>query len=59
MPSVPATSWSGYRWTGHSWGEVWEWVRDAGGEEKDEVVAGSRAMLAVLVPGESMVQGQL
>jgi hypothetical protein len=45
MPSVPATSWSGYRWAGSAWEEVWEevWeqVWDTGGEEKGEGVAGA------------------
>jgi hypothetical protein len=58
MPSAPATSQSGYRWAGGVWKEVWEWVWDAGGEEKGEGVAGLRAMLAVLVPEEPMAQGQ-
>jgi hypothetical protein len=39
MSSVPATSWSGYRWAQRAWEEVWEWVWDAGGEEKDKSVA--------------------
>jgi hypothetical protein len=41
IPSVPATSQSGYRWAGRVWEEVWEWVWDAGGEEKGEGVAGA------------------
>jgi hypothetical protein len=41
MPSDPATSWSGYRWAGHAWEEVWDWVWEAGGEEKGKGVAGS------------------
>jgi hypothetical protein len=43
MPSAPATSQSGYRWVGCVWEEVWEWVRDTGGEEKGEGVAGAES----------------
>jgi hypothetical protein len=30
-----------YRWAERAWEEVWEWVRDTGGEEKGEGVAGA------------------
>jgi hypothetical protein len=39
-----------YRWPEGAWEEVWEWVWDAGGEEKGEGVAGAEGKAGSVGP---------
>jgi hypothetical protein len=57
MPSAPATSWSVYRWAGHTWEEVWEQEWDPGGEEKGEGVAGDEGNAGSVGPGGAKGSG--
>jgi hypothetical protein len=50
MPSPPATSQGGYTWAGHAWEEVWEWLRDVGGEEKGMGIAGAEGNIGSVGP---------